>query len=95
MFLKNHPIKSFFQIIFFLIGLVGLTLGILIKLEKINLKAELNNYTLSIIAIASIIVFLLMVLITFYFIFVDILTNKRKRVKRIYQRSKNKKRGTS
>ena len=95
MIVKKYPVKSFFQIIFFLIGMGSLILGILIKLEKVTFETNINPLTLSIIAIASIICSSLMTLISFYFILVDIFTEKREKVDKIYQRIKKERRKTS
>ena len=73
----------------------SLILGILIKLEKVTFETNINPLTLSIIAIASIICSSLMTLISFYFILVDIFTEKREKVDKIYQRIKKERRKTS
>lgn len=73
----------------------SLILGILIKLEKVTFETSINPLTLSIIAIASIICSSLMTLISFYFILVDIFTEKREKVDKIYQRIKKERRKTS
>lgn len=89
-YLKDYPLISATQIIFFLIGMGSLLFGILLKMENVQVGTELNPLTASIIAIAIIIFSSLMVFITFYFIVVDILTKRRKRVDKIYQRIKKR-----
>jgi hypothetical protein len=44
--------------------------------------------TVSIMVIAMMIIACLMIIITLYFIFVDILTDTRKRVEKVYQRGR-------
>lgn len=91
-YMKDYPLISATQILIFLISMCSLIFGILLKLESIDLRIDLSPLTISIIAIAIIISSSLMVVIAFYFIFMGILTRRRKRVDKIYQRIKKRQR---
>ncbi len=85
---KKCPLKSFFQIFFFCLGVAGLIFGILVKSGKYSFKIGLNPMTLSVATIGVMIVASLMILVSFYYIFIEMLTDKRKRVEKVYQRAK-------
>jgi uncharacterized membrane protein len=84
-FLNLHVVeeRSFeviFSDIFFCLGVVGLIFGILVKSGKYSFEIGLNPMTLSVATIGVMIVASLMILISFYYIFIEMLTDKRKRV---------------
>lgn len=86
--MQKNVLSSILQFFFLFIGLAFLIFGILVKAEKFMTDTSINKLTLSIIAIAIIIASSVMVLSSFYFIFVDIFTDGRKKVHKIYQRNK-------
>ncbi len=85
--MQKNAISSILELFFLFLGLAFLIFGILVKAEKVLKNTSINKLTLSIIAIAIIIASSVMVLSSFYFIFVDIFTDGRKRVHKIYKKN--------
>lgn len=84
----KYPIKCVVQIFFFILGLGGLIFGILVKSGVYDLESGINSLSVSVIVVAALIVSCLMAIISFYFVFMDILTDYRRKVEKVYQRKK-------